>query len=146
MGVGYHAPNLEAVEKKIENLGLKENITLLEWTSREDVFNIIKNSQVYISTSRYEGLPYSVIESLALGKPIVATDCDGNRDLVRHEFNGYLLNNTNATNMGNYITKILNDKNLKLRFSKNSFQFFLDNFDLSKNIVKLEQHYKDFRK
>lgn len=143
MGVGFHAPNLEIVKQKIEDLSLQKNITLLDWTTREDIFNIIKNSQLYISTSRYEGLPYSVIESLALSKPIVATNCDGNKDLVKHEFNGYLLDTLDDCKMANYITNILDNEELKLKFSKNAFQYFLDNFDLSKNIVKLETQYKD---
>lgn len=146
MGVGYHAPNLEAVTKKIKELDLENNITLLDWTTRDDIFNIIKDSQLYISTSRYEGLPYSVIESLALSKPIVATNCDGNRDLVKHGFNGYLLDTEDASKMSKYILNILNDEKLKLKFSKNSFQFFLDNFDLSKNILKLEEQYKELIK
>ena len=60
MGVGYHAPNLESVNEKIKRLELQDNITLLEWTSREDIFNIINASKLYLTTARYEGLPYSV--------------------------------------------------------------------------------------
>lgn len=142
MGVGFHAPNLEIVRKKIKELNLNENITLLGWTSRDDVFNIIKESQLYISTSRYEGLPYSVIESLALSKPIVATNCDGNRDLVKHDYNGFLLEKEDKNQMANYIITILKDKELKQRFSESSYKFYLDNFDLSKNIKKLEKQYR----
>ena len=43
MGVGYHAPNLEQVKSLISKYNLDSNITLLEWTKREDIFNIIKN-------------------------------------------------------------------------------------------------------
>ncbi|PWK20588.1 glycosyltransferase [Xanthomarina spongicola] len=146
MGVGFHAPNLEAVKQKIMSLDLDKNITLLDWTSRQDIFHIITNSQLYISTSRYEGLPYSVIESLAIGKPIVATNCDGNRDLVKHEFNGYLVKNNNVKEMSSYILRILGNKELSLQFSKNAVQLFLDNFDLSKNIFKLEKVYFEYNK
>ena len=68
--------------EEIEKLDLKEHITLLKWTKRSDVLNIISNSKLYISTARYEGLPYSIIESLALSKPCVVSNCDGNRDLI----------------------------------------------------------------
>ncbi|GGW57082.1 glycosyltransferase involved in cell wall biosynthesis [Winogradskyella epiphytica] len=146
MGVGFHAPNLNVVKEKIKELDLVKNVTLLDWTSRDDIFNIIKDSQLYISTSRYEGLPYSVIESLALRKPIVATNCDGNKDLVKHEYNGYLVQNESVVEMSGYIENILNSEELKLKFSENSFQYFLDNFDLTKNIEKLEQQYKNLVK
>ena len=143
MGVGYHAPNLESVNAKIEALQLKENITLLEWTSREDIFNIISNSQLYISTARYEGLPYSVIEALAIGKPIVVTNSDGNRDLVKHNVNGYIIDDENIEGFSKEVMNILENKDISERFSKNAIQIFEENFNMLKNIKKLEQIYID---
>ncbi len=81
MGVGYHSGELDNVMQLIDQLDLKQNVTLLPWTSREDVFNVIKKARVYVSTSRYEGMPYSVIEAMALGKPCIVSDCDGNSTL-----------------------------------------------------------------
>lgn len=141
MGVGFHSPNLYSVKKKIEDLKLSNNITLLDWTSREDVFNIISKSRLYISTSRYEGLPYSLIETLALGKPIVATNCDGNRDLVKNNYNGFLIENENIHEFSKRIIEILDNYGLQKKMSLNSFEFFSNNFDLSKNIKKLESIY-----
>lgn len=141
MGVGYHAPNLEVVSKKIKQLQLQENITLLEWTSREDIFNIIRASKLYLTTARYEGLPYSVIESLALGKPIVATDADGNRDLVEDEYNGRLIFNENISELANAVIEIVKSDKKTSEFSKNSLKMFEDKFDITKKIDKLEQIY-----
>lgn len=143
MGVGYHSPNLEAVKEKIKSLDLKDNITLLEWTDREDIFNIIKNSQLYLTTARYEGLPYSVIESLALGKPIVATDADGNRDLVVDGYNGYVIFNENVNELSNSVVDLLNNVEKNKTFSKNSLQFFHQNFNMTKNISNLENIYNN---
>ena len=142
MGVGFHSPNLKNVKNKIKQLGLESNITLLEWTKREDIFNIIKNSKFYISTARYEGLPYSIIESLALAKPIIATNVDGNRDLVKHNYNGFLIENEDANKMSEYVIELLNDKELFSIFSKNSKIYFDGNFNLNNNISKLENIYK----
>ncbi len=143
MGVGYHAPNLKSVNSKIDELQLNKNITLLEWTSREDIFNIISNSQLYISTARYEGLPYSIIESLAIGKPIVVTNSDGNRDLVKHNLNGYVIDGGNSMKLAEGVISILKNKDIKNRFSNNSIQIFKENFNMIKNIKKLEQIYID---
>lgn len=141
MGVGYHAPNLEVVNKKIERLQLQKNITLLEWTSREDIFNIIKASKLYLTTARYEGLPYSVIESLALSKAIVATDADGNRDLVEDGYNGRLIFNENVSELANAVVEIMNSEEKNEEFSNNSLKMFNNKFDITKNINKLEQIY-----
>src|SRR5690606_35286155 len=91
MGVGHHSDKLQEVEKRIERYGLQDSVTLLAWTQRTDIFHIISHSKLYISTARYEGLPYSIIESLALGIPAVVSDCDGNRDLITDKVNGFVI-------------------------------------------------------
>ena len=141
MGVGYHSPNLNEVNNKITELNLQNNVTLLEWTSREDIFNIIKGSRLYLTTARYEGLPYSVIESLALGKAIVATDADGNRDLVKDGYNGYLVFNENSTEIANAVVRIINSDKIAKDFQEHSLKMFSECFDITKNIQKLEKIY-----
>lgn len=141
MGVGYHYSELDNVVKLIEELGLKDTITMLAWTSREDVFNIVKNSQVYVSTSRYEGLPYSVIEAIALGKACVVSDCDGNRDLIKDGYNGFVIKDEDPALFSSKIIELLDRDTLREKFSFNAKAFFDENFDVSKNIKKLEDIY-----
>ena len=119
---------------------------MLEWTTREDIFNIINNSLLYISTARYEGLPYSIIESLALGKPIVATDADGNRDLIKENYNGFLIKNEDEIEFSNVVFNLINDKEKLDKFSKNSLELFENEFNMNKNIKILEDIYMDNKK
>ena len=119
---------------------------MLEWTTREDIFNIINNSLLYISTARYEGLPYSIIESLALGKPIVATDADGNRDLIKENYNGFLIKNEDEIEFSNVVFNLINDKEKLDKFSKNSLELFENEFNMNKNIKILEDIYMDNNK
>jgi glycosyltransferase involved in cell wall biosynthesis len=64
---------------------------------------------LYISTARYEGLPYAVIESLALSKPCVVTNCDGN-SLINDGFNGFVINE-DVIQFKEKILKLLGDEN-----------------------------------
>jgi glycosyltransferase involved in cell wall biosynthesis len=146
MGVGYHSPSLNTVKEIIKQQNLGTNVTLLEWTSRNDIFNIIKSSQLYISTARYEGLPYSVIESLALKKAIVATDADGNRDLVENNYNGYLIQNEDKFKFSEGIIKLVSTNDINIKFSENSLKLFNSKFDINKNIIKLEKIYSEHLK
>lgn len=142
MGVGYHSEELDPIKKLIKELDLEENITMLAWTSREDVFNIVKNSQLYISTSRYEGLPYAVIEAIAMSKACVVSDCDGNRDLIVDGFNGFVIKDENPELYADKIIQLLNDKQLNDKFSQNALHFFQENFNVNSNIIKLETIYR----
>lgn len=140
-GVGYHSPNLKKVKSLINELSLNDNVTMLEWTSREDIFNIIKNSKFYVTSARYEGLPYSVIESLALGKAVIATDSDGNRDLVVDNFNGFLVKNDDSNLFVRRIINLFNSDMLSAKFSQNSLILYEENFNMHKNIRILEDIY-----
>lgn len=142
MGVGLYSPNLKNVENIILEYNLQSNITLLRWIEREDIFNILSESTLYLSTARYEGLPYAIIESLSLGKPVVATDVDGNRDLVIDNYNGYLVKNENVKELADKILSILNDSSKISKFSFNSSFMFHEKFNLKRNISILEDIYE----
>lgn len=143
MGVGFHAPNLENVKRKIQLLNLQKNVTLLDWTQRQDIFSIIADAQLYISTARYEGLPYSVIEALALGKACVVTDADGNRDLVEDGVNGYVVRNEDATVFAQKITELLDNDEQRQNFEKASLHKFNQQFNIEKTIHQLEAIYQN---
>jgi glycosyltransferase involved in cell wall biosynthesis len=141
MGVGFHSGDLDKIKAQIDVLGLKDTITLLDWTSREDVFNILNKAQLYISTSRYEGMPYSVIEAMALAKACVVSDCDGNRDLITNGYNGYVIKEENPVLYSSKIISLLDDLSLNQKFSANAKATFLENFNLYENIGLMEDIY-----
>lgn len=141
MGVGEYSPNKEAVEQLIAGYGLKDHVTMIPWIEREKIFSIIKKSQLYVSTARYEGLPYSIIESLALGKACVVTDCDGNRDLVEDGMNGYVIHDHSVDRMANCIFALISDPAKRAEFERHSRSRFEKEFDMEKNIKLLEEIY-----
>jgi len=66
MGVGHHVGQLESVKNRIKKLDLSTAVTLLDWTARTDVFNIISQSKFYLSTARYEGMKLESIYTLSV--------------------------------------------------------------------------------
>lgn len=141
MGVGYYSPNLNSVKQKIHDLGLQENVTILDWISRQDIFSIVKSSQLYISTARYEGLPYAVIEALALKKALVLTNVDGNKDLVDTDKNGYLVDENDLHDFKNKVVELIKNTEKRKSFEINSYKKYLTSFDISKTISTLEEIY-----
>ncbi|MNQ34500.1 putative glycosyltransferase EpsD [compost metagenome] len=141
MGVGPVSGQLESVKNCIRELDMVKDVTLLDWTERTDIFNIINKAQFYISTSRYEGMPYAVIESLALSKPSVVSNCDGNRDLIIDGYNGFVIDNNDINNFKEKISKLLDEKELLTELSKNAYQTYFENYNIKKNISELEAIY-----
>src|SRR5690606_35828212 len=113
LGVGEYSPNILAVNNLIKKYGLENNIILVEWMDRMEIFKIIKKAKLYISTARYEGLPYSIIESLSLGKACVVTNSDGNRDLIKDGTNGFVVDNEDTGVMAEKIKTLYLDDILR---------------------------------
>lgn len=144
MGVGEYSPRKETITQKIIELGLNNNITLINWIEREKILSIIKGSTLYVSTSRYEGLPYSIIESLALAKACVVTNCDGNIDLVQNGINGYVVEQGNIRKMADSVEELYSNQKIRGNFEKHSLEIFNQKFNIEKNISILEAIYQKF--
>lgn len=67
-----------------------DNIKVTSWLDRDEVLGIISESDLYLSCARWEGLPFSVMEAMALGKNLLLHRCVGNEDLVHEGKNGML--------------------------------------------------------
>ena len=144
LGVGEYSPNKKNIEKLITKYTLEQNITLVPWIYRGEIFKIIKKSKFYISTARYEGLPYSIIESLALKKACVVTNTDGNRDLVKNEINGYVVEENDIKTMANRIFTLYNDDEKRQVFEHNAFESFKSNYNIENNILNIERIYRKY--
>ena len=140
IGAGEYSPDLNKIKKIIVKNNLESNVTILPWIARTNVLSIIKNSKIYVSTSRYEGMPYAVIESMSLKVPCVLTDVDGNRDLVEDGYNGYIIKNMNELEQ----YKILKEPFYQPQddeIEKNAYAYYCKNHLLSKFIDKLTRNY-----
>lgn len=74
------------LEDLINELGLNQNIFLIG--DRENVFPFLKNSDCFISTSLWEGLPMVLIEALSMNLPVISSDCKtGPREILCPELN-----------------------------------------------------------
>jgi len=140
LGAGLYSPSLENIENLIKKNKLEENITLIPWLERAEIMTILKNCKLYVSTSRYEGLPYAVIEALALSKPCIVTNVDGNKDLIKNNINGFLVND-NAKTIALRIVELLNNEQLLEQLSTNARKSYDENYNISKNIKLLEEAY-----
>ncbi len=141
MGGGLHSPNLKLIKDMIREYQLQDNITLLKWAHRNDVLNIVSQSQLYISTARYEGLPYSVIEAMALKKTAVVSAVDGNRDLIINNKNGYTIRQNDPQLYKEKIIDLLDNSATRQKFEAAIFKDFQTHFNIKNTIHQLAQIY-----
>ena len=76
-------PLLEPAKAQVKELGLEDCVKFIGF--RKDIKNLYKGSDLYVNSSEHEALSYLIIEAMAAGLPVIATDMGGNRDIVNDE-------------------------------------------------------------
>lgn len=108
-----------------------------------DTSQYLVPGSVYLSTSRYEGLPLALLEALANGIPIIATDVVGNNEVVREDYNGYLFPEGNIQLAAEKIGLLFRNDCLYDRISKNARLDYLDRFTIDKMMISLNKVYDE---
>lgn len=143
-GAGYHSPEKNTLLKKINDFGLEKNIIIHDYIDRSIMVKKLNKSVIYISTARYEGLPYAIMEAMSLGLPCIVTDIEGNNELVKDGINGYLIDSFNPTEMASKILELIEDNLKRELFGKKAKQIFNDEYNIENNIKKLERLYLQY--
>jgi glycosyltransferase involved in cell wall biosynthesis len=117
-------PARKEIEELIRSNNLTENVSMLGAIDNSKVRKYLSNSNIFILTSRNEGLPISIIEAMREGLAIISTNISGIPELVENNYNGLLIdpsveqlkdifNNIDSYNweiMGENSLKLFNDK------------------------------------
>lgn len=107
------------IEKKVNDMDLVNFIHILPFQS--NVIPYIQQAHCTLLTSRFEGFPMSIIESLAAGTPVISVDCEtGPNEIIRNEYNGLLVENHNKEALANAINQFLSDPVLYQNCKKNA--------------------------
>lgn len=111
--------DLERLKNRVEILNIASNVEFLPYNPYPSA--IVKSALFTVLTSRYEGFPRSILESLALGTPVVSVDCkSGPNEIIQNTFNGLLVENHNPEALAKAMNRLLEDKDLYLHCKQNS--------------------------
>ena len=112
---------------------------------RNDVLELLKQSHIMAFPSWYrEGLPKSIIEAEAIGRPIVTTDSVGCRDTVIDGENGFLVPIKDPDSLAKALKKLIDDKELRILMGKKSRELAVKRYDIN-DVIKVHLDiYKSF--
>lgn len=128
-------------KEKINNLNLNNNIEFLGF--RKDISSLLKLSDIAVTSSRREGLPVNIMEAMATGIPVVATDCRGNRDLVINNQSGFLVDQGDISNFVNAIIKLNESGTLRNKFANEAVEQ-IQNYSLEKVKKEMDAIYSRY--
>ncbi len=112
-------PELESLKSLASNLGILDYITFAGF--QVNPFPIIKQAQVYVLSSLYEGFPNALVEAMWINGHVVATNCDtGPSEIIDHKKDGLLVHPDDIDSLADGIKQMLNDENLRSAVYLNS--------------------------
>ncbi len=102
-----------ALRALVDAQGLGERVTFAGF--RSDVQRLVRAGDVFVQASHFEGLPNAVLEAMALGRPVVATDVGGTRELVADGETGYLAPARDPKTLADRLAALLSDPDRRER-------------------------------
>ncbi len=108
----------------------------------DNVTDLLQISSVLINTSYYEGTSLSILEAMANGLAVIASDVAGNRELIRHGESGLLFAAGDENGLIQCIKKCFDSPNLRIKCGEGARQTFQENYDFAKNSIQYLELYK----
>jgi len=133
---------------KLKNLikekGLGKFVKLNGYTN--DVDSVLKKLDIFVLTSRYEGIPYILLEAMNNSLPIISTNVGGINEVIENNYTGLLVPEGDVLEMEKKLKLLLLDIDFRYELGKNAKNYFMKKFTLEKTIESIESIYKlDFK-
>lgn len=108
----------------------QKNVTYLGL--RQDIAALLHAADAFVLPSHREGLPRSIIEAMAMEKPVIATDIRGCREEVIHQKTGLLCTVQSASDLKDAMNELFEHQQMAKAFGKAGRQRFLEQYDEEK--------------
>jgi len=137
-------PEDEKLLSLIESLGLGKVVLLTG--ERSDIPDLVSAIDIAVCCSDREGSPLSVMEYMAAGKPVVATNVGGLPEMVEDGVNGLLVEKRDAKALADAILRLIADENLRERLGAAGKELQAKEFSLDAMVERTEALYEELVK
>jgi glycosyltransferase involved in cell wall biosynthesis len=138
--VGQLRERTEAVQRLVGELGVKENVFITG--PRTDVPRIVQAADAFALSSASEGLPVSLLEAMALGKPVVCTRVGGMPGVITDGVEGFLVSPDGPDEMAQRFGCLCEDGALRLRMGQAGRAKVAAEYDIAVMVRRVEAEYR----
>jgi glycosyltransferase involved in cell wall biosynthesis len=133
-------PRRDDLQRLAAELGLADRVRLLG--VRSDVAEIVAASDLFVLASLNEGLSQAMLEAMALGVPVVATDVGGTSDAVSPGHTGWLVSPGQSSELATAIAQALDDRREASTRAATARELIQRQFSLTSHLLRLEDLYR----
>lgn len=142
--------NTEGYHFQVHDLHLEERVTIIGGSPHERVLEEIAGNDLFLLPSVHEGLATVVVEAMALGTPVITTDCGGMKGIVTHDRTGWIVPSRDVDALVNAIKRFSNLTTHKIQdVGENAKDLIRKDYVWEKEIRQFEEFYfqavKDFK-
>jgi glycosyltransferase involved in cell wall biosynthesis len=135
----------EEYAKVCENVALEFGIQdCVAFTGyREDIDKILQAADIFVLPSTGEAFSRAIVEAMAAGKPVVATDVGGTKEAIENGISGFLVPPEEPMALADKILALATNETLRKKFGAAARKRVEDHFTIERNIQKTEQVYQE---
>jgi sugar transferase (PEP-CTERM/EpsH1 system associated) len=133
-------PERARLESLAVELGIRERVEFLG--HRDDVPPLLQGMAVFVLPSVSEGLSNTLLEAMAAGTAIVASDVGGNKEIVADEVSGLLFDSDDLDGLTRALSRLVNDSVLRKRLSGAATQMVRERFSIEVMLRRYEEMYR----
>ena len=100
-------PQREPLEEMAHQIGIADRVRFLGWKSKGDLVGRYQEANLFVYPSRHEGMPNVVLEAMATGLPVIASNIAGNEELVLHGKTGLLVQSDDLSGLREAIRELI---------------------------------------
>ena len=129
------------LEKLASDCGIADKVIFTGF--RNDIPELLQIMDIYSLPSLWEGHPLVLLEAMAAGKPVVATDIPGNRETVEHGKTGMLTPTRNSEKLAKALLKLLEDDDMRRKMGSMGHKRFRKLFIIDKTVKNYQDLYEN---
>jgi glycosyltransferase involved in cell wall biosynthesis len=137
--------SLQRANEFIQRHNLSPYVTIHGLVSAEDLDELYQHADILMMSSIEESSPISIVQGMAAGKPIVSTDVGGIGEMIREGENGFLVEAGDSDSLGERISRLLADRNLRSNFARTSRRLAVDEWSTKAVALKTFEMYKEMQ-
>jgi glycosyltransferase involved in cell wall biosynthesis len=130
-------PSLPALQGLARCLNIIDRVHFLGSMGESGVLGELQTADLFVLPSLAEGLPTSLMEAMAAGVPVIATNVAATSELVEHEKTGLLVRPSDADALSTAIIRMIDDYPLRLRVAELGRKKVVEEFDINKEVAVL---------
>lgn len=138
IGSGSSLDSCKALAKSLE---ITDRVSFLG--DRRDVPQLLAQSQIFILSTHYEGLPISILEAMRAGLPVIATSVNGIPEEVEHEKTGLLIPHVDVQALANALSTLIEFPKIRQKMGEASRQKFLGEFTVERMLNETKVVYDE---